>query len=237
MMKTTKLVATFATVGLLGVMTAHHANASQWNQKTTFTFSGPVEVPGTVLGAGTYVFKLLNSTTDRNIVQIFNKNQTHIYATVLAIPDYRLKATGKTILTFAERPTGSPEAVKAWFYPGDRYGQEFVYPKAKAVALAKQNNQPVPSMPDEMASETNPTKMQQVPLKAEKPTGEEVEVGEIFVPAPPASNQQQPTTEVAQSAPPAQLPKTASDMPLIGLMGLLALAGAGSLKLVEIRRG
>lgn len=236
-MKATKLLATFATVGLLGVMTTHHANASQWNEKTTFKFSGPVEVPGAVLEPGTYVFKMLNSASDRNIVQIFNKNQTHIYATVLAIPDYRLKATGKTIMTFDERPTGSPEAIKAWFYPGDRYGEEFVYPKAKAVALAKQANQPVPSMPDEMASETNPTKMKQAPLKAEKPTGEEVEVGEIFVPAPPASNQQQPTTEVAQAAPPARLPKTASDMPLIGLMGLIALGGAGTLKLVEVRRG
>ena len=88
------------------------AQADAWNQKTFFTFSGPVEIPGpsgqpTVLPAGTYVFKLLDSLSDRDIVQIFNKNQTHLYATILAIPDYRLKPASKSVIQFTESPTGS----------------------------------------------------------------------------------------------------------------------------------
>src|ERR1700682_3265052 len=107
------------------------ASAQTWNKKTVVTFSAPVEIPGVgaqVLPAGTYVFKLLDSQSDRHIVQIFNKNQTHVFATILAIPNYRLKATDKTVMTFAERRAGDPQAIRAWFYPGDNFGQEFVYP-------------------------------------------------------------------------------------------------------------
>src|SRR5271167_4642707 len=89
------------------------AMADDWDQKTTFTFSGPVEIPGQVLPAGTYVFKLADSSSDRNIVQVFNRDENHLYGTFLAIPDYRLQPADKTIITtFEERPAGSPEAVK-----------------------------------------------------------------------------------------------------------------------------
>ena len=143
---------TFMCLGVLGVMLPR-AEADEWNQKTVFTFSGPVEIPGQVLSAGTYVFKLAGSMSDRNIVEVFNKDENHLYGFFLAIPDYRLKPSGKPIITFEERATGSPEAVKAWFYPSDNYGHDFVYPKAKAVELAKANKQPVASMPNEMAAQ------------------------------------------------------------------------------------
>ena len=65
------------------------------------------------------------------------------YATILAIPNYRLRATDKTVITFRERPAGQPEALRAWFYPGRNWGEEFVYPKAKAIELAKATNTPV----------------------------------------------------------------------------------------------
>lgn len=100
------------------------ASADEWNKKTVVTFSEPVEVPGgLVLQPGTYVFKLMDSPSNRNIVQIFDKDETHIYTTILAIPDYRLQPEDKTVLMFEERPSGSAEAIKAWFYPGDNYGQ------------------------------------------------------------------------------------------------------------------
>src|ERR1700757_4647396 len=102
------------TFGFLGRMIPL-ATAGEWDQKTIFTFSGPVEIPGQVLPAGTYVFKLANSPSDRNIVQVFSKDERHLFATFLAIPDYRLQPAGKTIITFEERPAGSPEAVRAWF--------------------------------------------------------------------------------------------------------------------------
>src|SRR5580692_4817346 len=113
------------------------ANADEWDKKTTITFSGPVEIPGVhlqgygVLPAGTYVFKILDSKSDRHIVQIFSNDELTIYATILAIPNYRLKATDKTVVTFRERPAGEPEALRAWFYPGRLWGEEFVYTKAK----------------------------------------------------------------------------------------------------------
>ena len=109
--------------------------ASDYDKKTTVTFSQPVEIPGVgaqVLPAGTYVFRLVDSLSNRDIVQILNADETHVYATILAIPNYRLKPTSKTTLNFKERAAGSPEALRAWFYPGNTWGQEFVYPKARA---------------------------------------------------------------------------------------------------------
>jgi hypothetical protein len=105
------------------------AKADEWNQKTIVTFSGPVEIPGKVLLAGSYLFKLVNSDSDRDIVQVFSEDGSTLYGTFSAIPDYRRQAPGKTVITFEERAAGSPEAVKAWFYPGDNYGHEFVYPR------------------------------------------------------------------------------------------------------------
>src|SRR5579872_6094684 len=105
-----------AGVGMLGAMLPH-AKADEWNQKTVFTFSGPVEIPGRVLQPGTYVFKLADSLSDRNIVEVYNKDENHLYGIFLAIPDYHLKLADKPIITFEERAAGAPQAVKAWFYP------------------------------------------------------------------------------------------------------------------------
>src|SRR5580693_10695648 len=178
-MNRTKAKAIVFALGVLFGMVVR-ANADTWDQKTIFTFSGPVEIPGQVLDAGTYVFKLADSGSDRNIVQVFNKNENSLYGTFLTVPDYRLKPAGKTIITFDERPSGSPEAVKAWFYPGENFGHDFVYPKPKAVALAKANNAPVPSMPAELAPNTtmpaetvqapHVVAMKTTPLKAQQPT-------------------------------------------------------------------
>ena len=169
---------------------ALRANAGEWDQKTVVTFSGPVEIPGQVLDAGTYVFKVVDSAADRNIVQVFSEDENHLYGTFLTVPDYRVQPSGKTIINFEERAAGDPEAVKAWFYPGDNYGHDFVYPRAKAAALAKANNQPVASMPDELAGKTTQpaksmnepsvTAMKKTPLNAQKPTGEEVGVTEAL---------------------------------------------------------
>ena len=210
------------------------AKADDWDQKTTFTFSGPVEIPGQVLSAGTYVFKLADSASDRSVVQVFNQDQNHFYGTFLTIPDYRLKPAGKPIITFDERAAGSPEAVRAWFYPGENYGHEFVYPKAKAVQLAKANSTPVPSMPNELAANTTKpattmqephvVEMKQAPLKAQQPT-KEVEIAQVFV-----------TQAAPQPSLPEKLPTTASSLPLVGLLGLFSLASGGLLWLMNTRR-
>ena len=169
---------------------AIRANAGDWDEKTVFTFSGPVEIPGQVLDGGTYVFKLADSASDRSIVQVFSEDETHLYGTFLTVPDYHQQPSGKTIINFEERAAGDPEAVKSWFYPGDNYGHDFVYPRAKAVALAKANNQPVASMPDELAgkttgpvksmSDSSVTSLKKTPLKVQRPTGDEVELTVAF---------------------------------------------------------
>ena len=141
-----KTVTTVCCMALASALLAPSAKADDWNRKTVITFSGPVEIPGVhlagwgVLPAGTYVFKILDSQSDRHIVQIFSKDELTVYATILAIPNYRLRATDKTVITFRERPVGQPEALRAWFYPGRNWGEEFVYPKAKAIELAKAAN-------------------------------------------------------------------------------------------------
>jgi len=234
-------------LALMGVVFSPAAQADAWNQKTTLTFSGPVEIPGVhlkgwgVLPAGTYVFKLMDSDSDRHIVQIFNKDESVIYATILAIPNYRLRATDKTVITFRERPAGEPEALRAWFYPGRNWGEEFVYPKAKAMQLATTTNTPVlytvADLPLEVdqpfLSVTAPVVVQlkQVPIKAIQPTGEEVEVAAVVTP-PPAAELQPDVgpTEIA-----AVLPATSSLLPLIAMIGLLALGLGLAIRMVQKR--
>jgi hypothetical protein len=215
-------------IGVVFVMLSSAASAQSWNKRTVVTFSAPVEIPGVgaqVLPAGTYVFRLLDSQSDRHIVQVFNKDQTHIYATILAIPNWRLHPTDKTVMTFAERATGEPQAVRAWFYPGDNSGQEFVYPKKRAVELARILNQPVLYIPDEVAANigapaekaTEPPviALEKAPVMAVEPTGETVPEAEVVQPPPVQT---------------ASLPKTASELPLLALIGLLSLSAGFSLR-------
>jgi hypothetical protein len=244
-MKRFKAATTVCCMTLMGAVLAPCAKADDWNRKTVITFSGPVEIPGVhlagwgVLPAGTYVFKILDSQSDRHIVQIFSKDESTVYATILAIPNYRLKATNKTVITFRERPAGQPEALRAWFYPGRNWGEEFVYPKAKAMELAKATNTPVlftaVEIPLEVAEPIKSVdapvvvELKRVPIMAIQPTGEEVQLAQVVTPPPTQ-------TEIAMAAPVERaLPATASPLPLIGLLGLLALGGTLVLRVAERR--
>lgn len=113
--------------GLLMTPAIPRAKADLWNQQTTFSFNQPVEIPGKVLGPGTYVFQLASNETDRNVIQVFNQDGNHLIATEMTVPTYRMNPTGKTVLTFEERAAGSPQAIHNWYYPGMLYGHEFVY--------------------------------------------------------------------------------------------------------------
>ena len=268
-MKLFNKATTACCLALIGAVLTPTARADELNKKTVITFSGPVEIPGVhltgwgVLPAGTYVFKILDSQSDRHIVQIFSKDEKTVYATILAIPNYRLKATDKTVMTFSERPAGQPEALRAWFYPGRNSGEEFVYPKARAMELAKAGNMPVLFTSTELPSETaDSITSAQVPMVSDlkraqimamKPTGEEVQLAEV-VEAPPAeletpvavaaaepaaaaSEAQAPSPAPAAPSPNAAtadtLPATASSMPIFALLGLLAIGGAAALWAVE----
>lgn len=191
--------------------------ADEWDKATKLTFSEPVEVPGAVLPAGTYWFTLADNESDRNIVEVWDADRTHLVTTILAIPDYRLRPTGKTVVHFEERPSGQPEAIHSWFYPGDNFGHEFVYPKARATQLAKQTSKPVLSMPDQQPSNT--AQIKQTPVKAVTPSGEEIEITEI----------------VASESVAVALPKTGSILPLLGLIGLLSVVSSLALRVVARR--
>ncbi len=210
------LVVTFCLLALCALVTPSAMMADEEDKATKLTFSEPVEVPGQVLPAGTYWFTLADSPSDRNIVQIWNADRTRLVTTILAIPDYRMQPRGRTVIHFEERPSNQPEAIHSWFYPGDNFGQEFVYPKTRATQLAQQTSRPVLSMPNEQASSTAQSK--EVPVKAVTPSGEEIEVTEVIASQP----------VIPQEAATNSLPKTASSLPLLGLLGLLSVvAGFG----------
>ena len=113
----------------LGILAgvAPRASADEWDQKIYFTFSGPVEIPNQTLQAGTYEFKLASSASDRDIVQVFSKDESHLYGTFLTVPEVRPEPADGPTVTFEERKSDSPEAVKTWFYPGEETGHEFIY--------------------------------------------------------------------------------------------------------------
>lgn len=202
-------------------------SGDQWNKKTVLTFSESVEIPGVVLPAGQYVFKLLDSLSDRHIVQVFNANENKVYATILAIPHYRMTPADKTVILFEERSGDQPQAIHAWFYPGENYGQEFVYPKRRALELARANHEPV-LMADVTPTETA-SQLEQTPVASITPENKEVEVAEILPPAviaaaPPAA------VEPPVSTPVSELPSTASPLPTIALLGICSLGAAWLLK-------
>lgn len=194
-------------IALVGVLAAQ---AQPLNKLTKVTFNQPVEVPGQVLPAGTYMFTIHESMGSRNIVQIWNADKTELITTILAIHNYRLEPTGETVITFNERPADRPQALKAWFYPGHTYGIEFVYPKEKALEIAQASNEVV-------IAETEvptPSTLKSVPLVAVTPEQKEEPVEEAIETQPPAEQQ-----KVAE-----ELPKTASETPLIAVFGVFALA-------------
>ncbi len=206
---------------VLCLLVAPKAKADEWNRKTVITFSGPVEVPGVgehLLPAGTYVFMVMNSLSDRHIVQITNEEGTHVFTTILAIPNYRLKPTDKTVITFRERPAGQPEALRAWFYPGHQWGEQFVYERSRAIELAKETNEAVLSTPVVTTSSTVDD-LNTARVEAIGPAGDTVDEATV-VEAPPVP-QVKPEPVLMAS-----LPKTASNLPLMGLFGFLAL-GSG----------
>jgi hypothetical protein len=110
----------------VGIVVPRTAAADEWNKQTVLTFSQDVEIPGKVLPAGTYVFRLADSTS-RHVVQVFDQTG-RILATVLTIAAARPTAADATRITFDEQPATAPFPIKQWFYPGELGGEEFIYP-------------------------------------------------------------------------------------------------------------
>jgi len=216
---------------------APEARADAWNKKTVITIDQPMQVPKKVLEPGKYVFKLADSQSDRHIVQIFSADEKHLITTILAIPNYRLKVRGKSEFGFWETPAGQPRALRAWFYPGDNFGHEFAYPPSKSVEITTYAKQTPPTTYSDSDEDLATAKVVEQP-KTETETYAVEEKTEVVaqnrepepVPAPvaeapapqPAVIEQADRPEPAQ-APATSLPHTASDYPLIALIGFLSL--------------
>ena len=213
--------------------------ADTWDKKTTVSFSQPVEVPGAILQPGRYVMKLVDSQSDRHVVQFTNERQNHVYATTIAVPAYRQQVTGRTVITFYEAAAGQAEPIRNWFYPGDNFGQEFVYPKehlrdiafvhtttSPALDTRSEVQSPVATAEPVQEGEAGPVAPIETQAQANAVTNDEsnapVEIAQATPPQPEA-----PAAVPAQPAPePTELPKTNGNFAGIALMGLASIGGA-----------
>lgn len=268
------------------LLTAGSTAAQTTQDRLTFvTFSGPVSIPGKTLPAGTYTFKLADTTADRHVVQVFDKDQTKILATLLAVAADRVEASGNPVITFKETATDRPPAVHYWYYAGERSGNEFVYPKAQALMIARASGEGVMAVdtdstdiadwqkgtPKRVTADAEPQPAASATTTSSSSTGSTASdttmAGQSTTPPPTqptTAPTTTPTTAPTSSAPttapttepttaptpaPAQpttaaptdtdravgtsghtaskeLPHTASEVPAVGLIGVLALAGA-----------
>lgn len=230
--------------GIVALALVPNVRASEFDKKTIVTFNEPVEIPGgIVLSPGQYVIKRPSGTTDPDIVQFLNADETHVYATVMSLPVYRDQPAEEVEFTMEERSSQAPEALKEWFYPGSTIGQEFIYPETNGRLMAQATQPPAFERPrrdsSNVPAQTNATAVSE-PAIAES---EKAEIAQATAPsgtqapyerpgATPMAGQQQTAPQTSAQEPVAQageeLPQTASNFPLIGILGVLALGmGAG----------
>jgi cobalamin biosynthesis Mg chelatase CobN len=259
---------------------------------TYVTFSGPVSIPGMTLPAGTYEFKIIDSNTNRNVVQIFNREGTKLFTTLLAIPATRMQPSGDPVITFKETASNQPPAVHYWYYAGDLAGNELVYPKNQAQMIANASGESVMSVDSNgnsiddwksgSISKVKPDNTahgdQQSSSKTATSTTTSTTTADQGSPKPATtaattttadqktqptttspSSDQRPSRTMDQSAQPTtapstvaadtsnsnaktavgtsgrsrRLPKTASELPMVGLIGLIALGGALALRVAR----
>jgi len=236
-----KAIPATAALGLVSVLSLPSGlMADQWNKKTYITINEAVQVPGKVLQPGRYVMKLAESQSNRHIVQIYNDREDQLQTTVLAIPNYRMQPTGKTEFQWWETPAGQPKAIRAWFYPGDNFGQEFAYPKSEAVAIASSTNQQVPTTYAESEANLATARVGTVDkagteLELDRQTYSRADGAQAQTPPPaterPVEMAQNRATPQATPVPEEQmrertLPTTASPIPMAALAGLFALGAS-----------
>jgi len=242
-MKYLSNIALAAFAGCVGVALLPSLQADQWDKKTVLTVNEVIQVPScctpdnvVTLQPGEYVMVLVDSLSDRHIVRVFDKDQQHVITTILAIPNYRLQPTGKTVFQYWEVPAGQPRALRAWFYPGDNFGQEFAYHKQTALQIATYVKAPVPAIEIDTKAEED---LKTAPLVVVDESGKTTELAqakpEPALQAEPVQTAAAPIQTAAANPTPVEpeqtLPHTASAMPLLGLIGILSLAAFAALRI------
>ncbi len=213
----------------LGVV-AFRAKADQWDKRTILTVSQPIQITDRVLlDPGQYVLRLLDSQSDRHVVQIFNADQTRIINTVIAMPAYHQNVKGHTEFRFYETPPGYAKALKMWYYPGDNFGQEFAYPKQLYALTASTKTTETETQTAENTQQQEETPAPAVQEEAQNNNTEEQQTTEMAQNTPPAE-QPQPEETPAPAPQPQQLPSTATPYPAIGLAGLAFMGLYGLLR-------
>jgi len=130
-------IARAAAIGVLAIMSFPAASlADDYDKKTIITITEPLEVPGIVLQPGKYVFKLLNSSSNRHIVEVMNERMDHLYALTFTAAARKIQQKGRTVLTFYEGKGDQPHAIRQWYWPGELDGQEFLYPRKQAERIS-----------------------------------------------------------------------------------------------------
>jgi hypothetical protein len=255
MKRFTSIAAAVFTAAFLTAATTASAQDSNINQRTYLTFSGPVQMPGVTLPAGKYVFRLAD-TALHNVLQVFDGEEKHIMGQWFFVPANRTteeqaQANGKPVVMFREMPEGVTPAIHYFFYPTDLTGKEFIYPKDQALKIAAATHESV------LATDTDVSKGGAAHVFRVEPNGTEstasstaslnsqADVNNSPASGPPSystapnnNRGSQATGTSGQNAPPRQqasatLPKTGSPLPVIGLLGLLALAAGFGLRLAR----
>lgn len=209
MNKRNRFTATLLAGLSLGVF-ATLAKADALTRKTILTVREPVSISDVTLQPGTYVIRIVDSMSNKNIVRIYNEEENRVIATILAGPAERLFPAGKTDMRLYEVPAGQTPAVREWYWPDDNFGQRFLYsPQRQLLAQAA----PPPAAEPTPAPEPQP---------APEP--------EAAPPPPPPAPEPEPPAPPPVEEPAPMLPKTASLFPLIALAGLFSLGAALSLR-------
>jgi len=259
-----KYLQTIAFVAVVGMAGVGIVDADVWDKKTIITTDEVMQLPNMMLQPGTYVIKLADSSANRHIVQFFDKDEKHLITTVLAIPNLRLRPTGKSVFAFWEVPAGQPKALRAWFYPGDNFGQEFAYRRTDVLTISASNSQATVPIDDRSASNTadidkdndkdkqlaarNDEPVAAAPVATPEPTPAPAPVEVAAAPQQPAPEPPAVREEPVRPAPvevasdaqrvnpaPEGLPKTASNLPWSLLIGFISIVGALVLNLAYNR--
>jgi hypothetical protein len=233
-----------------------HAQGQPLDARTEFTFNQPVELPGVTLPPGSYIFRFVDGTTGRKVMQVQAKDASNkTFGMFLTINAERPRPSDDAELRFLETPAGQPAAVKTWWYPGNTIGREFIYPKSQARRLAQATNTAV--LTTQAENVTN-EQMQTAELAMVSPSGQETpltddQLVDAAANTPPVGTVQQSTTSAQANAPAsamegavgtagrqtaaqegtmarANLPRTSTPLAGIGLLGMLSLLGGAWLR-------
>lgn len=176
---------------LIAIVEGLAAQENQKYQTTEVIFTAPMEIPGRVLPAGKYLFTLLPGDPEHSMVQVWSADRQHLLATLLTVPDYHLRGpSGSSTVRFDTNRYGQTDALRAWFYPGDNYGHEFVHPEDRAKAIASRSGRPVLAMSNDLAAEiTRPAQsskeasviaLEKAKVEAITPSGQPVDKSKAF---------------------------------------------------------